>query len=274
MVSPLITEMTGLRAQLVSGLDALIAKALSDDKTILRNQFALRMLGEDVIAWSASLYDGADRRTNRVEAYEGLERRGPYAVVFGDINDFKAFNTRYSHEKADFAIIEAGRHLKRIADVCRGEAFRRSGDEFVILLPKSQIDQLRHLLRETFSACSVKFEDESAEFAMSFGFCDAEPNATFSEFLNRAETACEFAKRAGGGTLVGWTVDQEAQRPKSLRERCANCNTVVALLIPPELHGDAVTYKCPVCTEGILGGLGASPTKSASVSPISQSGPQ
>lgn len=242
MHSSLIVEVTDLRDRLVAELDALVESALRDDKTVLRNQSALRQRGEKIIVtWSG---EGVDRRQGD-EAYEGPERRGPYVVVFGDINEFKAFNTKHGHERADFAIREAGNQLKRIAEACEGEAFRRSGDEFVLLLPQTQVERLRGELDACFSDCQVYIEDEPDVFRMSFGFCVVEKNVTFADLLTRAETACEVAKRAGGGKLVDWTPELDVQRPRTLRTKCASCATTMTLSIPADVLGE--TFSCPVC---------------------------
>lgn len=249
MSSPLFETVKGLRARLVADLDALVASVLSDDKTILRNLVALRERGEQIVsAWSG---EGIDRRCSSEAIYEGNERRAPWVVVFGDINDFKSFNSKHGHDRADFAIVEAGRQLKRIAEACEGEAFRRSGDEFIILLPCPQIENLGAQLRATFTECSVSFEDASDVFGMSFGYCVVEPALTFEELLKRAEVACESAKRSGAGILTAWTPESAAQLPQASRKRCPTCKTVVSLLIPPEFGCDTDKLPCPVCTADV-----------------------
>lgn len=248
MHSPLIETVKDLRTRLTADLDALVASVLRDDKTVLRNLVALRERGEQIIsAWSG---EGTDRRRPGESSYEGVERRDPWVVVFGDINDFKAFNSKHGHDRADFAIVEAGRQLQLIAEDCKGEAFRRSGDEFIILLPCSQVEALRVRLREIFAACSVAFDECSDVFGMSFGYCVVEQSLTFEDLLKRAEIACEFAKRSGAGALVAWTLESEAQLPQASRRRCSTCKTVVSLLIPPEFGCDAESLPCPVCTAG------------------------
>lgn len=242
----LVVAVTDLRSRLVSDLDALIDTALRDDKTELRNQFALRLKGEEIITWSEALYDEPERRQADV-AHNGFERRGPFAVVFGDINDFKAFNSRHGHDRADFAIVEAGRQLKQIADSCKGEAFRRSGDEFVLLLPEAHLLDLGQHLLEVFTRCQVEIEESLDHFGMSFGFSVVEKTSTFEDLLKRAEVACEAAKRSGAGSLVGWTAELEAQLPRAYRRRCADCKSVISLLIPPGVSGDSPNYPCPVC---------------------------
>lgn len=100
---------------------ALIEAAHADDKTQLLNALSFRKHAPDALA--------------------NVEQ--PVVLVFGDINQFKAVNERYSHIAGDAAINRVGALLYEIATECRARAYRQSGDEFVLLLPEAYVDTFR-----------------------------------------------------------------------------------------------------------------------------------
>ena len=100
--------------------------ALSDDKTSLGNSLAL----EDLLSFP-----------NTKENFR--------AVVFADLNRFKSINDIYGHKIGDLAIEKAGLKIKELwVDKCQARAFRQSGDEFVILLPESNINKFKKLAKQ------------------------------------------------------------------------------------------------------------------------------
>lgn len=106
-------------SQLKLAVDALGQAALQDDKTPLRNAQALSLASSSV----------------------GTGNDNPDVVIFGDLNHFHNFNKQYGVELGDAAIALVGHLIAEIfvAD-CKAQAFRRSGDEFVILLSRSMLD--------------------------------------------------------------------------------------------------------------------------------------
>ena len=96
--------------------------ARSDDKTPLQNALALSE-AKDSFATSDD---------------------SPSILIFADINNFKAFNTRHGYTGGDAAIGEVGRLIQvTIVERGWGQAFRLSGDEFVVLLRSEFLERLR-----------------------------------------------------------------------------------------------------------------------------------
>lgn len=92
---------------------------------------------------------------------EGMERQSPLAVMMIDLDEFKNFNDTYGH-------LEGDECLKQIAGaihgVCRrsgGMASRFGGEEFALLLPKTNNKEARaiaHAISEEVSRLNIRHE--------------------------------------------------------------------------------------------------------------------
>jgi diguanylate cyclase (GGDEF)-like protein len=206
--------------------------ALSDDMTPLRNALALREVASSVGA-------GGDN---------------PDVVVFGDLNGFKSLNDQFGHATGDAAIGRVGQMVKELLmERCQAQAFRRSGDEFVILLSSSALAEFKDVTT-AFASCSFQFENETRRTAMSFGYAISRGEVSFADLLSRAETACQVAKSRGDGACVEWTEEVERQAIFNLRDRCTNCGTEVRCNVP---RAAVPTHRrllwCPCCGVSFLG---------------------
>src|SRR5437763_17220313 len=87
--------------------------SFADDKTSLGNALALEQ-EERLINEGKSKFD---------------------VIVFGDLNNFKRINDDYTHDAGDLAIKVIGETIRTtLIEGLEAEAYRQSGDEFVILL--------------------------------------------------------------------------------------------------------------------------------------------
>jgi diguanylate cyclase (GGDEF)-like protein len=198
--------------------------ALADDKTPLGNSVALTQ--------TASLV--------------GIGEDNPDVVIFGDLNRFKALNERLGHQAGDAAISAVGRLIQEIADECGAQAYRRSGDEFVILLSKNKLDTFRGKVG-LFEVCQFQVEDSVFQTAMSFGYAISEGEIDFADLLRRAEAACQVAKFQGDGMCVEWSPEIGLKTLVSFRERCPTCEAQLSVNAP---EGAAVNNRllcCPCC---------------------------
>jgi diguanylate cyclase (GGDEF)-like protein len=210
-----------------------VAKAaLSDDKTSLGNAFAL----------------------SQFTSLVGAGGENPDVVVFGDLNRFKGLNDQFGHIVGDAAIGHVGDLiLKLIVEGCQANAFRRSGDEFVILLSSSQIEKFKSVAT-SFASCSFEFNGETRRTAMSFGYAISEGKVSYDDLLARAETACQIAKSQGDGVCVEWTEEIERQAVDSLRDRCAHCNTTITCKVPRQAAPKGGKMLCcPCCGKSLTG---------------------
>ncbi|PSR20001.1 MAG: sensor domain-containing diguanylate cyclase [Sulfobacillus acidophilus] len=133
-----------------------------------------------------------------IEVAEELQQ--PLALLLIDSDSLKIINDRFGHRAGDL-------HLQRLAEVIRDNireddrAFRYAGDEFVVILPKTDIvdaihvgERIRHELevrpcvwRETFILRST----------ISVGAAAWRPGMTADSLFQAADRAMYEAKKAG-----------------------------------------------------------------------------
>lgn len=202
--------------------------ALSDDKTPLDNALALT------------------KASSLVNTGGG----NPDVVIFGDLNRFKGLNDQFGHATGDAAINEVGNLIQElVVKGCQAQAFRRGGDEFVILLSKDSLEQFKSKV-SSFASCLFQFEGETRKTAMSFGYAVSQGEADYADLIARAETACQMAKSQGDGTCVEWSEEIERQAIDSLRDRCQNCEAKITCQVPRKaVPINRKLLCCPCCGE-------------------------
>ncbi len=182
-------------------VEELSKAALFDDKTELLNSVAL----------------------GQTAAVVGTGEGNPDVVIFGDLNRFKTLNDQLGHVAGDVAISAVGQLIQELlVEQCEAKAYRRSGDEFVILLSKDKLDEFKKKVL-SFGVCEFQFEGTSYNTAMSFGYAVSEGDIDFADLLARAEAACQSAKFRGDGTWVEWSSEIDRKTLLSFRERCGKC---------------------------------------------------
>ena len=217
-------------------VEEVVSAAVKDDKTPLMNQPALRQFGERLVQ-GFGLEPETETETGVIDG----------VVAYGDINNFKAFNTKHGHEQADLALHAVGVELKVVADLCNGLGFRRSGDEFVLLIPAASLDVATSEIGSRMKRVDVELGPMHDFVTLSFGYANTAANLTLIEVLQRAERASDVAKLIGPGSMIPWEEAMDASASRSYRSRCDTCGTVMSLTIP----GNATmvpSYPCPVCS--------------------------
>lgn len=223
---------------LESALKEVARAAASDDKTPLGNALALTK--------AASLV--------------GIGEDNPDVVIFGDLNRFKGLNDQFGHDAGDAAIGEVGKLIQELlVKECQAQAFRRSGDEFVILLSSHSIEKFKARV-SSFASCSFQFEGKAIKTAMSFGYAIRRGESSFADLLAKAETACQVAKSQGDGECVEWSEDIERQAIDSLRDRCTNCGAKITCNVPRQSFPKSRKLLCCPCCGKSLADSG-SPTE-------------
>jgi diguanylate cyclase (GGDEF)-like protein len=127
----------------------------------------------------------------------------PVAVLLVDVDDFKAINDTYGHASGDRALKEVARCLKRSvrsSDI----VVRYGGDEFAIIAPETEGDELRHLMDRIVEAsceASALAEDGAAlPLRVSVGAAVVTGNGgqTAEAAPSASEKAPRSTKHSGG----------------------------------------------------------------------------
>ncbi len=122
----------------------------------------------------------------------------PLAILLLDIDRFKSINDRYGHDMGDRVIVELAnilRYMAREADVTA----RLGGEEFVVLLPETDVTQagiLAERLRIAIAATPLQTVCD-VRLTVSIGVSGSDGNATLGELLKQADLALYKAKNAG-----------------------------------------------------------------------------
>jgi diguanylate cyclase (GGDEF)-like protein len=186
--------------------------------TLVENAVLLDRLSDSQARLShQAFHDGLTGLSNRVLFQDRLDHAlalhhrdaRPLAVLFLDLDDFKAVNDRYGHHAGD-------RLLHLVADRLRGAVregdtiARVGGDEFAVLLegggdPGVPAERIMAALRQPFD-----LDGATVTVAASVGLVEAGqhgPVHTADMLLRRADAAMYAGKRQGKGTLVRYRVD-------------------------------------------------------------------
>src|ERR1700736_2630034 len=132
------------------------------------------------------------------------ERRGhPLTVLTLDLNNFKEINDTYGHPAGDQVLQE---FASRLNNVIRGSdlAVRLGGDEFLVVLPECNLDQLK-LVLQRLSSFELDWQGHKIPVTFSAGWKQYEMGDRFEELLAVADQALYASKRAGKQVVLSST---------------------------------------------------------------------
>jgi diguanylate cyclase (GGDEF)-like protein len=149
-----------------------------------------------------------------------LAERGPFATVsliVIDVDEFKHVNDTHGHLQGDAVLRVVAGTLRELA-AATGVVGRYAGDEFVILLPYTPIDEATELaerIRGTVRRAAMPLRDRagSVSVTLSIGVAAARADHhAFDALFEVADRALYEAKRRGRDTVVSADESEEAPR--------------------------------------------------------------
>ncbi|MEI6897918.1 MAG: GGDEF domain-containing protein [Psychromonas sp.] len=128
-------------------------------------------------------------------------------LILADIDHFKKFNDEWGHLLGDQVLKAVARKLRE--SLRNGaSAYRFGGEEFVILIPKSQLRIARHFaesLRKVIERLTLK-DKRSGQIinnvTLSFGVVEFQSTESLSSFIARADEFLYEAKRLGRNRVL------------------------------------------------------------------------
>ncbi len=149
---------------------------------------------------------GLFNRRSIQERYENAEKMDEkYAVVLGDIDDFKKVNDTHGHDIGDEV-------LKAVADVykstTRGDDIvcRWGGEEILVFIPgasKEQAVEVAKRVLEGVRALEILSKDkEKFKITMTIGVAASDEGKSFNEIVRRADERLYAGKHAGKNRIV------------------------------------------------------------------------
>ena len=138
----------------------------------------------------------------RLETVAGISqsRRRPFALIFLDLDLFKAVNDVGGHSVGDQFLVEIGNILRR--KVRKADtAARVGGDEFAVILEDCGAEEAQRVsssILHSISSFVLQYDGESFRVGASIGVAFSELGAnSASQMLRAADQACYSAKEAG-----------------------------------------------------------------------------
>lgn len=125
----------------------------------------------------------------------------PLTLIFIDIDHFKRVNDTYGHLVGDDV-------LKRIAQIVsnrirNSDIFSRwGGEEFVLLLPDTSLDEAIGLANSLKEAINFEEFDQAGSITCSFGVAILDESETGEDLLKRADEKLYEAKKTGRNRIV------------------------------------------------------------------------
>jgi diguanylate cyclase (GGDEF)-like protein len=123
------------------------------------------------------------------------------ALIFFDLDDFKAINEEIGHLGGDAVLAEAA---QRLQSVIRGADIpcRVGGDEFAVILPESSLEDAEHFFQRLQLAVQGRPIGRVPNLQVSAGIAELGRDDDATSFFRRVDQALYAAKRAGKGRVV------------------------------------------------------------------------
>jgi diguanylate cyclase (GGDEF)-like protein len=133
--------------------------------------------------------------------YLAMRNNSSFSILMIDLDDFKDINDQYGHSTGDKVLIEFG---KTVRELCRASDIpaRFGGEEFVILLPDTTLNQALHFterLHKAISQIALTYENKNLTFTISIGICihNATEPCDIDVLISQSDKALYQAKQQG-----------------------------------------------------------------------------
>lgn len=139
------------------------------------------------------------------EIAQSLRHESPLSLILFDIDYFKIINDTYGHQSGDNVLISITQSVK--TRIRKDDIFARiGGEEFVILLPNTDIEQaitLANDIKENIALLSIPSKIGLISFTVSIGISEFSTHFEgFGEFLNDADIKLYRAKESGRNKII------------------------------------------------------------------------
>jgi diguanylate cyclase (GGDEF)-like protein/PAS domain S-box-containing protein len=123
----------------------------------------------------------------------------PLTVMLFDLDNFKEYNDSAGHVAGDHLLRRVGEIVTVSLRVGSDSAYRYGGDEFVALLPDTNVEGAR---RVALRISKKVRESKMAEVTVSLGMAEFQGEASPEELVRRADRAMYRAKESGKDRIM------------------------------------------------------------------------
>jgi diguanylate cyclase (GGDEF)-like protein/PAS domain S-box-containing protein len=178
------------------------------------------------------LYNRHRFQEELARAVDEAERMGgSCALLFFDLDEFKAINDHFGHGAGDALLTRVANEVSHV--VRRHESlFRLGGDEFAVILPFASLEQAQALADRVVRAISqitLPFDGQTLRISSSLGIATYPEHARDNEYLVAfADAAMYQAKQSGKNAWRVYRADQDTT-PEMLQRLTWNARLGEAL---------------------------------------------
>jgi diguanylate cyclase (GGDEF)-like protein len=172
----------------------------------------------EALAMTDALTRLANRRRMRdlldLERVRHQRNRRPFAVIIGDLDDFKLINDKRGHHCGDHVLVETAAVLGAVLRAQDGIA-RWGGEEFLFLLPDTDLRGARIVaekLRAAVAGAAMTFGGHPVATTMTLGVAVYAGGMSLDECVRRADEALYAGKSRGKNQVVVDEVEAESER--------------------------------------------------------------
>ncbi len=150
----------------------------------------------------------SDNQGMRVLAKELLANQQPVNVVLLDIDNFKQINDELGEDVGDELIALIAQALKQMADECAGKGFRNFGDEFGLVIPVLNLEQVFLKAEELRKQIEEK-QTAARRGTVSIGVANAPRDGKDVEGVIRSASAALYTAKENGRNCVALPPNEE-----------------------------------------------------------------
>lgn len=186
---------------------------------------------------------------DKVAFYRILEEQTAHAIrdnfdlvlALVEVDEMKLLNMKYGYENADMvltnlAAILTRRCSERTEDGWFSKAFRRSGDEFLVLTRVERNASIEHFFETILSgvrSTQVAIGEHTTKFTVSVGYACFKQDESDEEFVARVEKAVRLAKKRGRNRIVPYDAEAVVYvETADYRKDCPACGSFFTVSIP------------------------------------------
>ncbi|NVK38089.1 MAG: diguanylate cyclase [Gammaproteobacteria bacterium] len=184
-------------------LEELIARR-TQELTELNEKLQKQIAETQVLAMTDALTETANRFHFEQTLNQEIERakrfNEPLSMIEVDIDHFKNINDQYGHAVGDQVLITITQTIReQIREI--DTISRWGGDEIMILLPHTNLEEAKHVAEKTRSIIEALTLENNIHVTSSFGVAELKPNESLKDFMIRTDQALYQSKEAGRNTV-------------------------------------------------------------------------
>jgi len=123
------------------------------------------------------------------------------SLMLVDVDNLKLINDKYGHLLGDTVLCEIADLMRaqlRQSDVC----IRWGGDEFILLLPNTGIEEAKMLAERIRASIQKRKFSNDAAVSCSFGIANMRGSISLAELIHRADRSMYQAKKKGKNNII------------------------------------------------------------------------